>query len=313
MTNVVMPQMGESIAEGTIVRWIKKVGDAVDRDEPLFEISTDKVDAEIPSPAAGVLTEIRVKEGETVAVNSVVADDWRPKATAAAGRRPRRAALPASCRSVSRSPPTPPQRPTTPRCGGAARTEDRDAIGGRAGEDSRRQKSSPLVRKIAQEHNVDIAQIQGTGISGRVTKQDILDYIAVGADRARRRPRRHAAGSRHAAPARRVVQARRERAGRADERDAQEDRRAHGAERADVAARHSVYEVDFARVDELRDKKKAEYEARRREAHLHCVHRQGGGRRAPRSSRSSTRRSTATTSSTSRTSTSASPSRSTRA
>src|SRR5512144_1696919 len=73
MTNVVMPQMGESIAEGTIVRWIKKVGDAIDRDEPLFEISTDKVDAEIPSPAAGVLTEIKVKEGETVAVNSVVA------------------------------------------------------------------------------------------------------------------------------------------------------------------------------------------------------------------------------------------------
>src|SRR5215208_3765230 len=73
MTNVVMPQMGESIAEGTIVRWIKKVGDSIDRDEPLFEISTDKVDAEIPSPAAGVLTEIRVKEGETVAVNSVVA------------------------------------------------------------------------------------------------------------------------------------------------------------------------------------------------------------------------------------------------
>src|SRR3954464_5404635 len=73
MTNVVMPQMGESIAEGTIVRWIKKVGDTIDRDEPLFEISTDKVDAEIPSPASGVLTEIKVKEGETVPVNSVVA------------------------------------------------------------------------------------------------------------------------------------------------------------------------------------------------------------------------------------------------
>ena len=72
-TPVVMPQMGESIAEGTIVRWIKKVGDAVDRDEPLFEISTDKVDAEIPAPAAGVLTEIKVKEGETVPVNAVVA------------------------------------------------------------------------------------------------------------------------------------------------------------------------------------------------------------------------------------------------
>src|SRR4029079_5723016 len=187
-TNVVMPQMGESIAEGTIVRWIKKLGDNVDRDEPLFEISTDKVDAEIPSPGAGVLTEIKVKEGETVPVNAVVAviggagekaaDDAAAKGSAAgaptagvsqangqsempeaAVGQPERAAS-AAARVV----------PTA----GASNT--RSTPGSVAGsiEELRRQKSSPLVRRIAAEHNVDIRQINGTGIRGRVTKKDIL-------------------------------------------------------------------------------------------------------------------------------------------
>ena len=181
-TNVVMPQMGESIAEGTIVRWIKKVGDAVDRDEPLFEISTDKVDAEIPSPAAGVLTDIKVKEGETVPVNSVVAvigaDGEKPSAQPAQAQ-PAAAAPPAAT-SVDTSTPMPaaavgqPETATAPAAPAAAG-------GVLSKEELRRQKSSPLVRRIARDHDVDIRQLQGTGISGRVTKRDILGYLESGA------------------------------------------------------------------------------------------------------------------------------------
>ncbi|MBI3047528.1 MAG: 2-oxo acid dehydrogenase subunit E2 [Acidobacteria bacterium] len=156
-TPVVMPQMGESIAEGTIVRWRKKVGDQVERDEPLFEITTDKVDAEIPAPAAGVLAEIKVKEGETVAVNSVVGTIAQPGEAAAAPEPPRAAAPP---------PPSPaPARPVA----AAPAPSSRDEL--------RRQKSSPLVRRIAKENNVDISRIAGSGIGGRVTKHDILAYL----------------------------------------------------------------------------------------------------------------------------------------
>src|SRR5581483_11336135 len=179
-TDVVMPQMGESIAEGTIVRWIKKVGDKVDRDEPLFEISTDKVDAEIPAPAAGVLAEIRAKEGETVPVNSVVAIIGAAgEAKAAASAEPAAArpastpiAPPAKAPETPKPAPqsaTPPARPQLV----AVPRESRDE----RHEDAIRQRSSPLVRKIAKEHNVDISQIHGSGIAGRVTKDDILAFI----------------------------------------------------------------------------------------------------------------------------------------
>ncbi len=191
-TPVVMPQMGESIAEGTIVRWIKKVGDSVDRDEPLFEISTDKVDAEIPSPAAGTLIEIAVKEGETVPVNSVVAT------IGAAGEKGVAAAPPVTEApapsgqtamhtsqadgSAATSVTSPPAAPARPQSGTASarsessappRTNGREAAPAPDG----RQKSSPLVRRIAKEHNVDLGQIEGTGIAGRVTKNDILSYL----------------------------------------------------------------------------------------------------------------------------------------
>ncbi len=162
MTNIVMPQMGESIAEGTIVRWMKKVGDQIDRDEPLFEISTDKVDAEIPSPAAGILTEIMVKEGETVAVNSVVATIGTANEVKADGGRDEMKVGAASTESSESS-----GQGQSDRSGEAEPSHD----------DLRRQKSSPLVRKIASEHNVDISEIQGTGLGGRVTKEDILAYI----------------------------------------------------------------------------------------------------------------------------------------
>jgi pyruvate dehydrogenase E2 component (dihydrolipoamide acetyltransferase) len=197
-TEVVMPQMGESIAEGTIVRWIKKVGDNVDRDEPLFEISTDKVDAEIPSPAAGVLTEIKVKEGETVAVNSVVATIGKageaPSPSAAQGKPSRGAASPrdgaakASASTQSQGDGSAAEKSIAEEAGsraeppakaGLPRPRSNGGEGQRAltKDDLRRQKSSPLVRRIARDHNVDIGQISGSGIGGRVTKHDILGYL----------------------------------------------------------------------------------------------------------------------------------------
>src|SRR5688572_21217535 len=166
-TPIVMPQMGESIAEGTIVRWIKKVGDQVDRDEPLFEITTDKVDAEIPSPAAGILTEITAKEGDTVSVNSVVGS------IQVAGEGAASATAPAAA-SAS-------QTPRTGAAKAAASTQSQGdgqpASAKQASEDQRPHKSSPLVRRIARENQVDVAQIAGTGLGGRVTKQDIVEYL----------------------------------------------------------------------------------------------------------------------------------------
>src|SRR5437016_4465309 len=191
-TEVVMPQMGESIAEGTVVRWIKKVGDKVDRDEPLFEISTDKVDAEVPSPAAGVVSEIRVKEGETVPVNSIVAvigdaaaaarsatpaptADRRPAADAPRQPAPEPPKPSAQADGGATPRPEPPSRPAATRPGSPVVAFPAPDAG--TTEDAIRQRSSPLVRKIAKENNVDLAQIQGTGIGGRVTKDDILAYI----------------------------------------------------------------------------------------------------------------------------------------
>src|SRR4051794_13411245 len=165
-TNVVMPQMGESIAEGTIVRWIKKVGETVDRDEPLFEISTDKVDAEIPSPGAGVLTEIKVKEGETVPVNAVVAVIGGASSSAASASAPDGAtAAPASQSSAgsggpSELPEAAVGQPET--ASGQPEAGSRQPEGGGSQVEAEgKQRSSPLVRRIAREHNVDIRQING--------------------------------------------------------------------------------------------------------------------------------------------------------
>src|SRR5215217_5104279 len=203
-TEVVMPQMGESIAEGTITKWLKQVGDQVARDEPLFEISTDKVDAEIPSPAAGTLTEVRFKEGETVEVNTVVAvlngDQSSPAVAPQPTAKPieEKPAPPAAPPS-----PTPPQQTTTPApaptppppveakpapAPAAETTSGKDGNVASA-EELRRTKSSPLVRKIAQEHNVDISKLEGTGLSGRVTKNDILSFIESGTAAAPPEPR----------------------------------------------------------------------------------------------------------------------------
>jgi pyruvate dehydrogenase E2 component (dihydrolipoamide acetyltransferase) len=181
-TEVVMPQMGESIAEGTITKWLKKVGERVERDEPLFEISTDKVDAEIPSPAAGTLTEIKFKEGDTVEVNTVVAvlDGDGAKPSVESVSQPAPPAEPPPPVETKPEPPPPPAPASPPR----VETEPAPPAASGADatvEDLRRTKSSPLVRKIAQEHNVDISKLEGTGLSGRVTKNDILSFIESGA------------------------------------------------------------------------------------------------------------------------------------
>ena len=193
--DVIMPQMGESIAEGTLSRWIKKVGDAITRDEPIFEISTDKVDAEIPAPAAGVLAEILVTEGETVAVQTVVArieteagavatpaPPAPAEAPAAKAPAPRPSQPPAPAPAAPAAPPVAARPAATP---GAAPSPSRTLAdpgsnGGESAEERLRRRSTPLVRKMAAEHNVDLTAIPGTGLAGRVTKNDILSYLEAG-------------------------------------------------------------------------------------------------------------------------------------
>ncbi len=195
--DVVMPQMGESIAEGTVSKWLKQVGDKVDRDEPLLEISTDKVDAEIPSPAAGTLAEILAKEGDTVPVNAVVARiAAEGEAAAPSAPAPERKAEPeqqaapeqkeaneATAQEVKQEAPaaTPPTTVNPQITDAVTEADPPPATANRQPptdlEERRRTKSSPLVRKIAAENNVDISQLEGTGVSGRVTKSDILDFL----------------------------------------------------------------------------------------------------------------------------------------
>jgi pyruvate dehydrogenase E2 component (dihydrolipoamide acetyltransferase) len=161
--DVVMPQMGESIFEGTITKWLKKVGDSVQRDEPLFEISTDKVDAEIPSPAAGTLSEIKVEAGSTVQINTVVAVIGGGAAKASA---PAAAAAPVPA--------------ATSNAAASAAASAAPAAPSAEGAHGERLRSSPLVRKIAKEHQLDLRQVPGTGSSGRITKDDVLQYIDKG-------------------------------------------------------------------------------------------------------------------------------------
>jgi 2-oxoglutarate dehydrogenase E2 component (dihydrolipoamide succinyltransferase) len=266
-----MPQMGESIAEGTIVRWIKKVGDNVDRDEPLFEISTDKVDAEIPSPAAGTLLEITVKEGETVPVNAVVATIGAageaaaaaPAAPAPSGKTAKPAPQADGVPAAAASSPTP-----VAATGPAVReiSAEPPNRSERTVDDLRRQKSSPLVRRIAKEHGVDIRQIAGTGISGRVTKHDILDYldrggrgepIAPGAPSAPSAPSGPSGPSAPSAIPRFPT----------DEVVPMSVMRKKIAEHMVLSHRtsahvYSVFEVNYSRVDDIRRQRRDEFEGR---------------------------------------------------
>jgi pyruvate dehydrogenase E2 component (dihydrolipoamide acetyltransferase) len=278
-TDVVMPQMGESIAEGTIVRWIKKVGDKVDRDEPLFEISTDKVDAEIPSPAAGVVTEIRVKEGETVPVNSVVAVIGSAVASTSPAPAPSAASADKAVeREASAAKPVEPPKPSAQADGSpAAATAPEAASAGQAPvaaasapreetkaapahemstEDALHQRSSPLVRKIAKENSVDISKIHGTGIAGRVTKDDILGFIGQVGQAGQ-------VGPASAAPAPAAASARQAAAGDRVEKMSPMRKRISEHMVASVhtsAHVHSVFEVNFSRVAQIREAKKAEFE-----------------------------------------------------
>jgi 2-oxoglutarate dehydrogenase E2 component (dihydrolipoamide succinyltransferase) len=241
--------MGESVAEGTIVRWIKKVGDTVDRDEPLFEISTDKVDAEIPSPGAGTLLAIHVKEGDTVAVNSVVAVIGDAgDADAVLGAKVLGASEPVGStneltqsssspseedddRSAFRAPPA----PFAPQVGVITR---------------RRTRSSPVVRRIAADHDIDISQLTGSGISGRVTRRDIEGLVDRASERHGHRtppPPAYAPGDNVRIEKMSIM-------------------RRRIAEHMLMSARtsphvYSTYEVDFSRVDVLRKAHRARYEA----------------------------------------------------
>jgi 2-oxoglutarate dehydrogenase E2 component (dihydrolipoamide succinyltransferase) len=254
--------MGESIAEGTLSKWLKKVGDAVKRDEPLFEISTDKVDAEIPAPAAGVLAEIKVQEGQTVPVQTLVAvietdkgaastgapSAAAQRAPAASGPPVAAAPSPSAPKPAAAPPPTarPPDRPTAP--------VGKGGDGQETAEDRLRKKSTPLVRKIAAEHQVDIATIPGSGFAGRVTKQDILGYIERAPAAAPPAP-----GTRHPPPAvepwpgDRVEPMSKIRKITADHMIMSRRVSAHVT---------SFFEVDYTRIAELRRKHKASYAER---------------------------------------------------
>lgn len=279
--DVIMPQMGESIAEGTLSKWLKKVGDAVKRDEPIFEISTDKVDAEIPAPQAGVLAEILVTEGQTVAIQTVVARIETDGASAAGGSTPAAAApsapaapppapapapKPAPAARAPAAPPSPAPAPApTPLAAEAAPPAGTETV-----EERLRRKSTPLVRKIAAEHNLDISAIAGSGLAGRVTKNDVLSYLESGATAAPAASRAPAApapaGARGATtlievpapivepwPGDRVEPWSKIRKLTAD----------HMIMSRRVSAHvNSLFEVDFSRVAQLRAAKKREYAER---------------------------------------------------
>jgi pyruvate dehydrogenase E2 component (dihydrolipoamide acetyltransferase) len=236
-TEVVMPQMGESITEGTITKWLKKVGDTVQRDEPIFEISTDKVDAEIPSPVAGTLSEIKIQEGATVTINTVVA-----VIGGAAGK--------------TAAPATSTPSPTATAAAPAAAVSSASAAAGE------RVRSSPLVRKIAKDNNVDLSQVPGTGASGRITKTDIVSHLEQG-------PKPVAAAS-VAVPASAPAPAAAKPAApqpQPGELVPMTKMRSIIAQRMVESKRtsphvHTVFKVDMTRIVKLREKEKSKYEQR---------------------------------------------------
>ncbi len=284
-----MPQMGESIAEGTVSRWLKQVGDTVQRDEPILEISTDKVDAEIPSPTEGTLVEIVVGEGETVEVGTIVAyvdpDGGAPVAAAETPEPEEEEAAeePAPATASPEAPSAPRQQAEVEGAGAVDASE----------EDRLRTRSTPVVRKIAEEHGVDIAAVPGTGHAGRVTKQDILSFIEEGSAEAPATKKPEAekkpAGPSDAAPSPSPARAPAPPAGPtespsnlwdafytqvqhpefpvrpADRVESMDKIRRLTAEHMVLAKRvaphvHSFIEIDFTRVDAIRRANKARWE-----------------------------------------------------
>jgi len=273
--DVIMPQMGESIAEGTISRWMKKAGEAVKRDEPIFEISTDKVDAEIPAPTAGVLAEILVQEGTTVAINTVVARIETDAAAAAAAPPP---GTPAPAASAPTAPapaaPAPAPAPAKPAAAAPpaapppASVPDASGDGHESMEERLRRRSTPLVRKMVAEHGIDLGAIPGSGMAGRVTKSDVLSYLESGAPAVA--PAAPAAPSRPAAPAAAPASAPGYPAADPWEGDRVEPWsriRKLTADHMIMSRRTSAhvatfFDVDYTRIAQLRAKKKAEYAER---------------------------------------------------
>jgi 2-oxoglutarate dehydrogenase E2 component (dihydrolipoamide succinyltransferase) len=232
-TEVLMPQMGESITEGTITKWLKKVGETVQRDEPIFEISTDKVDAEIPSPVAGVLSEIKVSEGSTVTINTVVA------IIGGTGGKIAPAAAPASKTFAPAAPPAAAVPPAAP--------------------EGERLRSSPLVRKIAKDNNVDLSKISGTGASGRITKTDIVSHLEQGPKPVAPAPTPSPSAPAAAKPAAPAPQP--------GELVPMSKMRSIIAQRMVESKRtsphvHTVFKVDMTRIVKIREKEKSKYEQR---------------------------------------------------
>jgi 2-oxoglutarate dehydrogenase E2 component (dihydrolipoamide succinyltransferase) len=277
-TDVIMPQMGESIFEGTLTKWLKKPGDQVQRDEPLFEISTDKVDAEIPAPASGVLKEVKVKEGTTVQVNTVVGvidgdgagaaggAAAKPAEPAKSAGAPAAAGTDGSSRPQAAKPAAPEQDETETESASAQPASNVTEISQGEGE---RVRSSPLVRKIAKDNNVDLNRVPGTGMGGRITKEDILGFIekypAGGAQPAAQAPRA-------AAPSAPVQQAA---AVPAPSLPAPVpgDLVPMSKMRSIIAQRmveskhtsahvHTVFKVDMTRIVRIRERERAKFEAR---------------------------------------------------
>ena len=239
-TDVIMPQMGESIVEGTITKWLKKVGEAVEKDEPLFEISTDKVDAEIPSPVAGVLTEIKAAEGDTVQINVVVAVIGG-SSTSGAGDR--------AFGATEVAPASVPVGDTSAASGAPQAQSAPPQV-------AQVLRSSPLVRRIAKEHNVDLRRVPGSGSNGRINKDDILRYISEGSAAATRAPKAQLATPQVPQP----------KALTADVVPLTK-MRAIIAQRMVESKRisphvHSVYKVDMTRIVRLRDRERSSFEQR---------------------------------------------------
>jgi pyruvate dehydrogenase E2 component (dihydrolipoamide acetyltransferase) len=280
MTDVIMPQMGESIAEGTITKWMKNVGDTVQRDEPLFEISTDKVDAEIPAPAAGVLREIKVLAGATVPINTVVAIIGAPGEAAAGpppAAKPAEAPRPAAPPAPPPPPPPPPAPAPAPPPPAAAAPPPARPRAEMSVEELRQTRSSPVVRKIAAEHGVDITAVPGTGISGRVTKQDILGHIEARGEPSEPAPSAAEAPARAEAPSGGEPAAAAEappapfvpayQSGERVQLVPMSPIRKKTAEHMTLSKRISahvstVWEIDMTRVDQLRIKRRHDYEER---------------------------------------------------
>jgi len=252
-TDVVMPQMGESIVEGTITKWLKKPGEKVQRDEPLFEISTDKVDAEIPAPASGVLQDIKITEGTTVQVNTIVATIAADgESAAAAPAKPAPAAQPSSTPAAETKPQAaPPPSPAPSQQQPAATPREEEAEHAR---------SSPLVRKIARDNNVDLSQVSGSGLGGRITKQDIMAFLE-------RQPATGSAPAPSSAPPSATAPAVAAPAAIPGDIVPMSQMRKIIAQRMIESRRtsahvHAMFEVDITRIVNLRNKMKGAFEQR---------------------------------------------------